>query len=153
MKKFLSFLIISITVLTIGFTLYGCGNKDDIEESSTIETTTEETTTVEETTTEDIEDVLTMTDPNNDYPNNKMVFYFEYDQLIKVEYIIVFDNMEDANLGEELYLAYADQYESITLEGLTLSVFYGEEMRGQWQGMDLAAIQAEREGQGFTVVE
>lgn len=141
-------------VLALTLILVGCGddNNNQQDETTTQTTTQAETTTSEETTTQvPAVNTLVMTDPNNEYPNNQFVFYFDGDTLTKVEYIIVFDNIDDAILGQTLYNSYADQYESIVLDNLTLTVTYGPEPMSQYQGFTKAGLQANQESQGLVV--
>lgn len=137
--------------------LVGCGNNnEDNQDTTTITQTTtiEETTTLEETTTQTtLDNVLIMTDPNNEYQNNRFIFTFDGDTLKSVEFIIAFDNLEDALLGEELYNAYADQYESVTLDDLILSVVYGPDPKTQYEGFTKPELQANLESQGLVVGE
>lgn len=77
-------------------------------------------------------ETIVVTDPQNEYDNNKLVFHFEDNVLVKVEYIIVFETQESALLAKELYQAYAAEYNLISLDGLTLTVEYGSEMRTQY---------------------
>ena len=136
----------------ISLFLVGCGNNNNQDNTTTQATTQESTITLNETTTQvPALDTLIMTDPNNTYPNNRFIFYFDGDTLTKVEYIIVFDNIDDAILGQTLYNSYADQYESIVLDNLTLTVTYGPEPMSQYQGFTKSGLQANQESQGLVL--
>lgn len=136
-------------MLICTFLLFGCNNSDVSKET----TLTPETTTPIPTTSASQESLLIVTDPTNDYENNQLLFYFEEDLLKKIEYVIVFETLNDAMLGEELYLAYADQYDSIQRDNLTLIVEYGPDMRLPYEAISKDALKTSLISEGYIVIE
>ncbi len=136
----------------------GCGNKTPVETSETqsnLESTTEQTSeaTTEESIITSNDNTLIAMDPANEYSNHQFIYYFNDDnELTGIEYIIVFDNSQEAQLAYELYNAYAQMYEFVSLDGNTLTVSYGEEMRLEYSGLTKQLLENLLISQGYTIV-
>ena len=151
MKKLIC-LFLSIFFAMVIFV--GCGNKTPVETSETqssLEFTTEATT--EESIITSNGNTLIAMDPANEYSNHQFIYYFnDDDELTGIEYIIVFDNSQEAQLAYELYNAYAQMYEFVSLDGNTLTVSYGEEMRLEYSGLTKQLLENVLISQGYTIV-